>query len=95
MFIKEEKIVKQYTRVSKLGNIHAYKRTVTFIQLQCDSCAGTFYREKSQIAKKRCSNKYFHCCSNCDSKRFAQLKGVEKRGIWNMPVSSTIPIDKL
>lgn len=95
MFIKEEKVVKLHTRVSKHGCTHVYKRVTTLIQLQCDSCSRIFTRKKGQIASKRRNNKYYHCCSICDSKRFAQRKGVEKRSIWNMPVSSTVTIDKL
>jgi hypothetical protein len=44
---------------------------------------------------KRVSNNYFHICPNCDAKRFAQRKGVEKRKIWDMPASSMMPIGKL
>ena len=95
MFISEEKVIKQYSRLSKHGISHCYKRTVTYIQLQCDNCNKIFSREKSEISLKRRSNKYFHCCKDCDYKRFAQRKGVEKRAIWNLPVSSTILIDKV
>jgi|TARA_B100001094_G_scaffold39676_1_gene34223 hypothetical protein len=44
---------------------------------------------------KRLNNNYFHVCSNCDSKSFAQKKGVEKKQVWNMSASSSTPIGKL
>jgi|TARA_B100001094_G_scaffold46603_1_gene41781 hypothetical protein len=44
---------------------------------------------------KRLTNNYFHVCSSCDAKRFAQKKGVEKKQVWNMTASSTTPIGKL
>ena len=44
---------------------------------------------------KRLTNNYFHVCSNCDSKRFAQKKGVEKKQIWNVSASSDLPIGRL
>lgn len=95
MFIKEEKVTNIYYRKSKLGSDHSYKRVVTVITLKCDNCEMYFTRLKGNICSKRRSNKYYHCCSKCDSKRFAQLKGIAKRMIWNIPVSSTVTIDKL
>jgi hypothetical protein len=44
---------------------------------------------------KRLSNNYFHVCKNCDSKVFAQRKGIEKKKMWDLPASSNIPISKL
>jgi len=44
---------------------------------------------------KRLSNNYFHVCKNCDSKRFAQRKGIERKQVWNMSASSSKPIGKL
>ena len=44
---------------------------------------------------KRISNNYFHVCNNCDSKVFAQKKGIERKQIWDMPASSDLPIGKL
>jgi len=95
MYISEEKIIKQYCRTSKNGITHYYHRTITYIKLQCDNCTKIFLREKGQISSKRRNNKYYHCCPDCDTKRFAQHKGVEKRVIWNLPVSITITRYKL
>jgi hypothetical protein len=44
---------------------------------------------------KRLSNNYFHVCSNCDAKRFAQRKQVERKRVWDLPASSTLPIGKM
>jgi len=94
MFIKEEKVKNSYYRKSKLGHLHQYTRSVTTITLQCDNCGDHFIRDKGAICSKRRSNLYYHCCAKCDAKKFAQIKSVEKRMIWNMPVSSTITLDK-
>ena len=34
-------------------------------------------------------------CENCDAKKFAQKKGVERKQVWNMSASSDLPIGKL
>jgi len=44
---------------------------------------------------KRLNNNFYHVCSNCDAKKFAQSKGVEARKVWDMPVSSLKTIDQL
>jgi hypothetical protein len=44
---------------------------------------------------KRLSNNYFHVCENCDAKRFAQKKGVDKKKVWSMSASSGISISKI
>lgn len=95
MYIGETREEKIYIRPSKLGVDHSYKRTTTIVSFRCDNCGSIFSRSKGSISPKRLNNNYFHCCSDCDSKRFAQRKGVERRLIWDMPASSTIPIGKL
>jgi hypothetical protein len=95
MYICEEKQTKLYSRTSKLGARHSYVRTVSVIVFACDNCGEQFKRLRGSMSPKRLNNNYFHCCSNCDSKRFAQKKGVERRMIWDMPASSTLPISRL
>jgi Zn finger protein HypA/HybF involved in hydrogenase expression len=95
MYLYEECDAKTYTRTSKLGHQHQYIRTRTTIVFRCDNCNEIFKREKSKISPKRLSNNYFHCCNNCDSKRFAQKKGAERRTIWDKPASSLDDISKL
>ena len=94
MFLKTETVIAEYQRPSKLGNIHSYKRKKTLAVLRCDSCNLIFTRELKIMTAKRCSNNYFHCCSVCDSKRFAQRKGIERKKIWDMPASLDWPVGK-
>jgi hypothetical protein len=54
-----------------------------------------FNRLRGSMDPKRLSNSYFHVCKNCDSKKFAQKKGVEQKQKWNMTASSSTPISKL
>jgi formylmethanofuran dehydrogenase subunit E len=95
MFLREETEVVEYQRVSKLGNVHAYLRERTLAVFRCDNCGEIFYRERAKMSPKRLSNNYFHCCSNCDAKRFAQRKGVEHKKIWDMKASSLDDVSKL
>lgn len=94
MFLKIKTQVNQYSRISKCGTEHTYKRKKTFAVLRCDNCDAIFDRDLKHIDKKRLSNNYFHCCSNCDAKRFAQRKGVEQKKIWDMPASVDLPVSK-
>ncbi len=94
MYVKEEKVIQSYTRTSKLGVTHHYQRVQTLIHFRCDNCSESFVRPKGEVSPKRLSNNYFHCCSKCDSKRFAQKKGVEQKKIWDLPASSTLPINR-
>lgn len=94
MFLKLKTQENQYFRISKLGVEHSYQRKRTLAVLRCDNCDIEFTRELKHIDKKRLSNNYFHCCSNCDAKRFAQRKGVEQKKIWDMPASVDLPVSK-
>lgn len=94
MYIRTLKETSQYTRKSKLGKKHHYKRVKTVVQLQCDECDTVFTRDLKKINRSRLNNNYFHVCSKCDPKRFAQRKGVEKKMIWDLPVNSDIEISK-
>ena len=94
MILMTELIETQYVRRSKLGQEHTYKRSKTMAVFRCDSCDETFKRDLKHVDRKRLSNNYFHCCSKCDAKRFAQRKGVERKKIWDMPASSTLPVGK-
>tara|TARA_B100001057_G_scaffold353929_2_gene355825 strand:+ start:4328 stop:4615 length:288 start_codon:yes stop_codon:yes gene_type:complete len=95
MYLKEYKNKRLFTRTSKNGVTHKYYRNVTLVLLKCDSCDMEFVRERGRMDYKRLNNNYFHVCDSCDSKRFAQKKGVERKQIWNMSASSDIPIGKL
>ena len=95
MFIKEYTLNKRHMRTSKLGTVHCYYRDLNMVILRCDNCNNEFERSRGSMDPKRISNNYFHVCNNCDSKTFAQKKGVEKKQIWNIPASSDLDISKL
>ena len=94
MFLKTKIEEFEYSRTSKTGIEHSYKRKRTVAELLCDSCGDNFERSLKQIQSKRLDNRYFHCCSKCDSKRFAQRKGVEQKKIWDMLASVDLPVGK-
>ena len=94
MFIQIELEKSQHVRTSKLGKEHVYNRTRQVVVFRCDNCSEIFKRLKEKISPKRLNNNYFHCCEQCDAKRFAQKKGAERRTIWDMPVSSDLDVGK-
>lgn len=95
MFLGEFTQKTQHTRRSKLGNTHQYFRERTIVKFRCDNCNTEFTRERGKMDPKRLSNNYFHVCNRCDSYRFAQKHGVQRRKIWNITASSNLPIGKL
>ena len=95
MYINIEYEVIKHTRTSKLGKTHTYSRTRLVVILRCDNCKEVFKREKRLMDPRRLSDNYFHVCQHCDSKRFAQKKGVEKRTMWELPASSLKSIGDL
>ena len=62
---------------------------------RCDNCNEIFERERGSMDPKRLSNNYFHVCNDCDAKRFAQKRGVNRKQVWNLKASSDIPIGKI
>ena len=95
MFIRIDIEKTVHQRISKLGHRHEYVRKKSVVVLRCDNCGEIFTRLKGSMDPARLSNNYFHVCKNCDSKRFAQKKGVERKHIWDTPVSSLGNISKL
>ncbi len=95
MFIKEFKKQTRHVRKSKTGKEHAYKRDITICVFRCDNCDKQFERARGSMDPKRLNNNYFHVCKDCDSKKFAQKKGVERKKVWNLPASSDLPISKM
>ena len=95
MFLKETKKKSRHVRRSKLGKEHEYFRYQTWCIFRCDNCGSEFERLRGSMDPKRLSNNYFHVCKNCDAKRFAQRKGVERKQVWNLPASSDLPISGL
>jgi len=94
MFLKKETQQTQHVRLSKLGTQHEYVRKKTVAVFRCDNCDATFTRDLKQMDHRRLSNNYFHVCSSCDTKKFAQRKGVERKQIWDMPASTELPVGK-
>jgi hypothetical protein len=94
MFLKIETQENQYLRRSKCGLEHVFSRKKTLAVFRCDNCDNEFQRDLKHMDRKRLSNNYFHCCADCDPKRFAQRKGVEQKKIWDMPASTTLPVGK-
>lgn len=95
MYLRTFKKTLEHQRTSKLGKVHTYKRIRTFNLFRCDNCDKEFVREHSKMDPKRISNRFFHVCSDCNAKKFAQRMGVSKRKIWDMPVSSDMSISKI
>lgn len=95
MFIKQSIIETSHLRKSKLGTEHPYTRKKTIVHFRCDNCNKEFTRNRGDMDPKRLSNNYFHVCSECDAKKFAQRKGVERKSVWSMSASSTVPIGQL
>ncbi len=95
MYIKSDIEYKLYTRKSKLGHEHNYIRKHTVVTFRCDNCGEIFNRLKGSMSPRRLNNNYFHCCSNCDPKKFAQKKGAERRTIWDKTVNSDLDISRL
>ena len=94
MFIGTLRVTTKHTRKSKLGKKHAYKRVKTVVQLRCDQCDTVFTRDLKNINKNRLNNNYFHVCSDCEPKKFAQRKGVENKKLWDLSADSEIIISK-
>jgi predicted RNA-binding Zn-ribbon protein involved in translation (DUF1610 family) len=95
MFVRIDNSITHYYRKSKKGNVHPYKRMKQIAVFSCDNCGEEFKREKGKVDPRRLSDNYFHVCPNCDPKRFAQKRGVEKRLVWNLPANSDKPVSSL
>lgn len=95
MFMRQTVIETSHVRKSKLGVEHNYTRCKTIVHFLCDNCGAEFSRDRGSMDPKRLSNNYFHVCSNCDAKKFAQRKGVERKKVWNLTASSNLPVGRL
>jgi rubredoxin len=95
MYLETRKEISRYTRTSKLGLEHTYCRAKSVAVFRCDNCDNIFQRDLGKMDYRRISNRFFHVCPNCDAKKFAQRKGVERRKIWDMPVDSDLDISRI
>jgi len=94
MFLETKKSITKHTRTSKLGIEHDYTRAKTVAVFKCDNCGSIFERDIGKMDHRRLNNRYFHVCSTCNPKQFAQKKGVERRTIWEISVDSDIDISR-
>jgi predicted RNA-binding Zn-ribbon protein involved in translation (DUF1610 family) len=94
MFIETKKYTAKHTRLSKLGHDHEYTRTKTLAVFRCDECGQQFERELGKMDHRRLNNQYFHVCTNCNPKKFAQKKAAEKRTLWEISVDTDIDISR-
>ena len=95
MFVKTKQVSTQYTRNRRLEKPLTYTRTKTVVVLACDQCRIVFERDLGKMDHRRLTDEYTHVCPNCDQKRFAQNKGVERRRLWNMSVDTDIDVTKI
>jgi len=95
MLIQTKKVTTEYTRSSKLNKSHTYTRTKTIAVFRCDNCQSLFEREQGKMDRQRVSADYYHVCSNCNPKQFAQRRGVERRQLWKLSADSDIDISKI
>ena len=95
MYLNTECRENHYVRVSNRGKTHTYSRKKAVIVFRCDCCQNVFSRDKGDMDPNRLNNSVYHVCGDCDAKRFAQSKGVERRKVWDMPVSSLKTLDQL
>lgn len=95
MFLKEYTIDTEHCRFSKGGKEHQYVRKKRIALFRCDNCNSEFERPRGSMNPKRLNNNYFHVCNQCDAKRFAQKRGVERKKVWELTASSDLPIGKL
>jgi hypothetical protein len=95
MYLGKRTEKQTHTRKSSLGKSHEYYREVTLVNLRCDNCGTLFERPQGSMDPNRLNNNFFHVCSNCNAKKFAQKKGVERKQVWNMSASSSKTIGRL
>jgi hypothetical protein len=95
MYLGTELRQNYYVRTSACGMTHTYSRKKRVVIFRCDSCQEIFQRDKGNMDPKRLNDNYYHVCSECDAKKFAQSKGVESRKVWNIPASSLKTLDQL
>lgn len=95
MLIKVYQAEKEYTRASKKGIEHSFKRKHSMAVLICDCCGTQFERRVRDMDHRRVSSDHYHICPACPSKKVAQKKAVESRKFWNTTVDNDIDINSL
>ena len=54
-----------------------------------------YYIDNWYMRRSKLGNQHTYNRKECDAKKFAQRKGVERKKIWNMSASSNLLIGKI
>ena len=87
MIIDSAQIVTRYRR-TRNGVQEQCRTTRTVYKIRCDVCESVFTRTSKELNRRSSA----HCCSHCDSKRFAQKQSATLRQYnkWDASSSKTI-----
>ena len=87
MIIDSVKVVTRYRR-TRNGVQEQCRTTRTVYKIRCDVCESVFTRTSKELNRRSSA----HCCSSCDSKRFAQKQSATLRQYnkWDASSSKTI-----
>ena len=95
MLIEIRHVRIEYSRLSKQGKQHFYFRNRKVALLLCDCCNSQFERPVKQMDPRRLTDEHTHVCPMCNTKKFAQSRGVEARKFWNTTVDQDIGLGDL
>jgi hypothetical protein len=87
MIIDSVQVVTRYCRTRNGVQEHC-RTTQTVYKIRCDVCESEFTRTSKELNRRSSA----HCCSSCDSKRFAQKQSATLRQYnkWDASSSKTI-----
>jgi len=87
MIIDSAQVVTRYRR-TRNGVQEQCRTTRTVYKIRCDVCESVFTRTSKELNRRSSA----HCCSICDSKRFAQKQSATLRQYnkWDASSSKTI-----
>ena len=87
MIIDSVQVVTRYRRTRNGVQEHC-RTTQTVYKIRCDVCESVFTRTSKELNRRSSA----HCCSKCDSKRFAQKQSATLRQYnkWDASSSKTI-----
>ena len=87
MIIDSAQVVTRYRR-TRNGVQEQCRTTRTVYKIRCDVCESVFTRTSKELNRRSSA----HCCSHCDSKRFAQKQSSTLRQYNKWDASSSKPI---
>ena len=87
MIIDSVQVITRYNR-TRNGVQEQCRTTRTVYKIRCDVCENEFTRTSKELNRRSSA----HCCSSCDSKRFAQKQSATLRQYnkWDASSSKTI-----